>query len=167
MIAPLITRITNNPMVLFYAVGVAFLAGLVCGAVPAWKYQGARLDAVRAEYKGFVNTTRIIGEQAAKEVEKKKAADKLAKEQSDAEYASLLDTSHSLSEQLRKSRAGRRYVPPATAPSKNPDRACFNRAGLESTMGFIDAEGSRIVGEGNDSRLKLDISKRWAQHLPQ
>ena len=36
MIGALASRIANNPIVLIYVAGAAFVAGLACGALPAW-----------------------------------------------------------------------------------------------------------------------------------
>lgn len=43
MITRLVSAITNNPMVLVYIAGIAFVLGLGCGAYPAWMINGWRL----------------------------------------------------------------------------------------------------------------------------
>ena len=62
----LVGMITGNPATLLYLVAAAFVIGLSSGAGGAWWVQGLRLDAVQAEYDGFVATTKAQGEAAKK-----------------------------------------------------------------------------------------------------
>lgn len=81
----LVGRVTGNPMLLVWIAIGAFVAGVVTGGGAAWKVQGWRLDAVKAEFKGFVDTTRALGKAAA--TEKKRIEDahiKTTKEIKDA-----------------------------------------------------------------------------------
>lgn len=150
-------------MLIAYIAGIAFVAGIAVGAVPAWKYQQARLDAVQAKYDGFVATTKVIGEQAAKDAKKVEAADKLKKEKSDAEFKVVSAANVALARKLREARSHSNYLPPAAATSSSPERACFQRTELESAIGRLDTGVSGIAEKGDAARIGLDTAKGWAQ----
>ncbi|MFA6213530.1 MAG: hypothetical protein WC714_29100 [Candidatus Obscuribacterales bacterium] len=159
----LLAIITNNPMVLIYIAALCFAAGLASGAIPAWRYQGALKDAVQARYDSFVAQTKTIGEQAAASAKAKAEADKREKERFDEQYKNDLADAAAVSQRLLDARANRGYLPTASATTRQPDRACFSRSGLESAMGYLDERGSDIAKQGNAFRLSLEIDKRWAQ----
>jgi hypothetical protein len=157
----LLSRITNNSVVLAYVAMACFVAGVASGAAPAWKYQGARLEAVQARYDSFVAQTKLIGEQAEKEAAARIAADKLNKEKSDAEYTKLSAANADLAKRLHNARSHIGYLPPARAASSHPDRACLARAEFESAIRRLDDGVSGLIAEGDAARIGLDVAKEW------
>ena len=141
-----------------------FIIGLGIGAVPVWVFQGARLDAVQARFDGFVETTRVIGEQAAKEAKAKELADKRLKEKSDAKYSELEAANLTLSKRLRERTSSRvSYLPPTAPTASNPDRACFRRNELDAAIRTLDAGILGVAESGEHSRNGLNVAKEWAQ----
>ena len=147
----------------YAAIGAAVV---IAGLGLALKVQTSRLDAVRAEYAGFVAQTKAIGEAAEKAAKLKEAEDKKRKETVDADLnrarrdlAGLADAYRSLREQ--RARSG--FLPAAAPGAGSVTRACFDRAELERTLGEIDAVGSGIAQEGDQARIGLDAAKRWAR----
>jgi len=145
---------------------IIFIIGLGIGAAPAWFYQGARIDAVQAKYDLFVEQVKSIGELAEADAKHADAINNKRKEKTDAELKKIAADNAGLAKRLRDARARGGYLPGAAAGASHPDRICFDRAGLESTMGFIDAGGAGIAEKGNAARLGLDGVKRWAQDAP-
>lgn len=147
----------------YAAIGAAVV---IAGLGLALKVQTSRLDAVRAEYAGFVAQTKAIGEAAEKAARLKESEDRKRKESADADLtrarrdlAGLADAYRSLREQ--RARSG--FVPAAAPGAASPDRACFDRAELERTMERIDAVGAGIAQEGDQARIGLDAAKWWAR----
>ena len=142
-------------------------AGLViAGLGIALKVQTSRLDAVKAEYAGFVAQVKAIGEAAEKAAKLKEVEDKKRKETADAqltrsrmELAALGDAYRSLREQ--RARSG--FLSPAAPGASSPARVCFDRAELERTLERIDAVGAGIAAEGDQARIGLDSVKAWAR----
>lgn len=159
----IIGKITGNPMVLAYVAAACFAAGIAAGSIPAWKYQGALKDTVQANYDSFVGQTKAEGIAAKKLAEAKEAQDKLDKERYDEQNKNELADAAAVSQLLLNARASRGYLPAAGPATSKSNRACFDRARLESAMGRLDEGGSGIARKGNDFRLSLEIDKRWAQ----
>ena len=154
---------TKNPMVVLWVMLAAFIAGGVSGGGAAWTVQGWRLDAVQAKFDGFVATVKAQGEaaQTLKAAQEKK--DKLNKEQTDADTTRTLDTLRADVKRLRnESRARGNFVPSTAYTAGSPDRACFDRAGLESAIRVLDSEVSGLVEQGSEAVVKLNAAKTWA-----
>lgn len=142
-------------------------AVVIAGLGVALKVQTSRLDAVKAEYAGFVAQVEALGEAAKKAAKLKEAEDKKRKEIADAqltrsriELAALGDAYRSLREQ--RARSG--FLSTAAPSSADPGRACLDRAELERTLERIDAVGSGIAQEGDQARIGLDSAKEWARN---
>jgi hypothetical protein len=159
----LLGKITSNPAVLFYVAGICFVAGLVAGAVPAWKYQGALKDAAKADYASFVVQTKAEGAAAQKIAAAKEAQDKLDKERFDAQYTNDLADAAAVSQRLLDARTRSGYLPKARAAASHPDRACFNRLQLGEAIRDLDAGVQGIVDQGDRARIGLDTAKAWVQ----
>ena len=141
-----------------------FAAGCVAGAVPAWKYQGARLEAEKAHYAMFVAQTKAEGEAAQKAAKAREVADQQRKEEADHENSDALATLAGTIGRLRHANdAARRIVPAAPAASRRPDLACFDRIELERALGNFLAEARGLVDQGSTCTVNLDTAKIWAQ----
>jgi hypothetical protein len=159
------SRVTGNPMLLLWIALGAFAAGVVSGGGVAWTVQGWRLDAVQAKFDGFVASTKAQGEaaQTLKAAQEKK--DKLNKEQTDAETKRTLTTLRADVKRMRDARARSGFVPSTASAAGSPDRACFDRAQLESAIRVLDSEVSGLVEQGSEAVTKLDFAKAWALRM--
>ena len=150
--------IVGNP----WALAALFALGLASGAGGAWWVQGLRLDAVQAEYDGFVATTKAQGEAAKKLADAKAAEDKRNKESSDHEYQTTIASLRADVKRMRDARAGSRFVPAAPAGSRRVDLACFDRAELERTIRDFDTAIQGLVDQGSADAVGLNVARRWA-----
>ena len=156
----LLGKVIGNPLLIVWIAIGAFVAG----GVGAWKVQGWRLDAVKAEYQSFVAQTKTLGEAAQKAADVTKAADKSRKEQADVENKRTLDSLRADVKRLRLARAGSHFLPAAAPDARSPQTACFARGELESALQRFDTGASEIVGVGDEARVNLDTAKVWAAH---
>lgn len=147
----------------YAAIGAAVV---IAGLGIALKVQTSRLEAVKAEYAGFVAQVNAVGEAAEKAAKLKEAEDRKRKEDADAqltrsrrELAALGDAYRSLRD--ARSRSG--FLSPAAPGAADPGRACLDRAELERTLERIDAVGAGIAQEGDQARIGLDSVKAWAR----
>jgi hypothetical protein len=150
--------IVGNP----WALAALFALGLAFGGSAAWWVQGLRLDAVQAEYDGFVATTKAEGEAAKKLADATAAEDKRKKESSDHEYQTTIASLRADVKRMRDARAGSRFVPAAPAGSRRVDLACFDRAELERTIRDFDSAIQGLVDQGSADAVGLNVARRWA-----
>lgn len=158
----LVGLITGNPGLLLWLVIAAFVIGLGSGGSAAWWVQGLRLDAVQAEYDGFVATTKAQGEAAKKLADATAAEDKRKKESSDHEYQTTIASLRADVKRMRDARAGSRFVPAAPAGSRRVDLACFDRAELERTIRDFDSAIQGLVDQGSADAVGLNVARSWA-----
>lgn len=158
----LVGHIIGNPGLLLWLVIAAFVIGLGSGGSAAWWVQGLRLDAVQAEYDGFVATTKAEGEAAKKLADATAAEDKRKKESSDHEYQTTIASLRADVKRMRDARAGSRFVPAAPAGSRRVDLACFDRAELERTIRDFDSAIQGLVDQGSADAVGLNVARRWA-----
>lgn len=142
---------------------IIFILGLALGAVPAWMFQGARLDASVARYNLFVEQVKSAGELA--EIEAKRIEDehKQLKKESDRENKLALDTLRSDIKRLRSDRPSGGFVPPAAPGSSRPDLACYDRTELVGATGKLIDGVRGLVDEGSTATVNLNTAKQWAQ----
>ena len=150
--------IVGNP----WALAALFALGLASGGSGAWWVQGLRLDAVQAEYDGFVATTKAQGEAAKKLAEAAAAEDKRKKESSDHEYQTTIASLRADVKRMRDARSGSRFVPAAPAGSRRVDLACFDRAELERTIRDFDTAIQGLVDQGSADAVGLNVARSWA-----
>lgn len=145
------------------AVLAALILGLLLGFSAAWKWQSSRVDAITAEYKGFIEAAQALGDAAQKEAAEREARDKVNKTKADNENKLTLDTLRADIKRLRNARASSNYLPSAAPGASHPELACFDRAELESAVQRFDDEVTAIVSEGDEARVNLDTARQWAQ----
>ena len=150
--------IVGNP----WALATLFALGLAFGGYGAWWVQGLRLDAVQAEYDGFVAATKAQGEAAKKLADATAAEDKRKKESSDHEYQTTIASLRADVKRMRDDRARSRFVPAAPASSRNPGIACFDRAELERTIRDFDTAIQGLVDQGSADAVGLNVARGWA-----
>ena len=158
----LVGMITGNPATLLYLVAAAFIIGLGSGGSAAWWIQGLRLDAVQAEYDGFVATTKAQGEAAKKLADATAAEDKRKKESSDHDYQTTIAGLNADIKRMRDDRARSRFVPAAPAGSRSVGLACFDRADLERTLQQFDEAVTGLIAEGDADAVGLNVARSWA-----
>lgn len=161
----LVGLITANPAVLLWLALGAFMVGLSSGGAGAWWIQGLRLDAVQAEYDGFVATTRAEGEVAKKLAAAAAAEDKQKKEHSDHEYQTTIASLAADIKRLRDARSGSRFVPAPPAGSRRVELACFDRAELERALRDFDTAIQGLVDEGSADSVGLNVARSWAANI--
>lgn len=153
--------IVGNP----WALVALFALGLSSGAGGAWWVQGLRLDAVKAEYAGFVATTKAQGEAAKKLADATAAEDKRKKESSDHEYQTTIAGLNADIKRMRDDRARSRFVPAAPAGSRSVGLACFDRADLERTLQQFDEAVTGLIAEGDADAVGLNVARSWASGI--
>ena len=153
-----------NPLKLRLLIVLLASIGLV-GAGAAWKVQGWRLAAVKAEYAGFVATVKAQGEAAEKLAKATAAADKQNKERVDREYQTTITSLAADVKRLRDARTRAGYVPATPAGSRSPDLACFDRAELEQALRRFDEGVTGLIGEGDTTALGLNAARSWANGI--
>lgn len=158
----LVTLITGNPTLLLWLALGSFALGLASGAGGAWTVQGLRLDAVKAEFDGFVTTTKAQGEIAENLAKAKEAEHKREKEIADHEYQTTIASLRADVKRMRDARAGSRFVPAAPAGSRRVDLACFDRAELERTLRDFDSAIQGLVDQGSADAVGLNVARSWA-----
>lgn len=153
--------IVGNP----WALVALFALGLSSGAGGAWWVQGLRLDTVKAEYAGFVATTKAEGDAAKKLADAKAAEDKRNKESSDHEYQTTIASLRADVKRMRDDRAGSRFVPAAPAGSRSVGLARFDRAELEQALQRFDDGISGLIAEGDAGAVGLNVARGWAASI--
>ena len=143
-----------------YIVLAALLA--FAGMGIALKLQSSRLASCKAEFVAFQADVRAKGEAAIAEAKRIDAENKAKKEKIDRENRKLRADNVRIAGELRQYRASRSYVPEAAPGARNPDRASFDRAELESAIQRLDAGVSGIVAEGDAARIDLNAAREWA-----
>jgi phospholipase/lecithinase/hemolysin len=111
----------------------------------------------------FEAATVALGEAAKQRAEQIAAADKLRKENADAENNRTITSLRADVKRLRDERSRSSYVPAAPAGSRSPEIACFNRADLERAIQQLDDRVSAMVARCDEGTVNLDTAKRWAQ----
>ena len=137
------------------------VAALVAASVGFGYVKGAHHEALKAAR--FEAATEALGKAAQTAKATKEKQDKLNKEQTDAETKRSLDRLRADNQRLRDARARIRFVPETASAAGSPDRACFNRPGLESAIRVFTQEVSGIVEQCGETVIKLDAAKAWAQ----
>ena len=161
----LVGMVVGNPALLLWIAGIAFVVGLSSGAGGAWWLQGLRLGAVKAEYAGFVATTKAEGEAATKLAEATAAEDKRKKESSDHDYQTTIAGLNADIKRMRDDRARSRFVPAAPAGSRSVGLACFDRADLERTLQQFDEAVTGLIAEGDADAVGLNVARSWASGI--
>ena len=139
------------------------IAGVVLVLGLAVWVQTARLDAVKAEYAGFVAKTEAIGlaQEAAAKI--KDAENRTRMEKANAENAKTRNALTIALNGLRHDRPGRSYVPAAPAGAKRPELACYSRPEFVGAVGSLVEAVRGIADEGSAATIDLNTAKAWAQ----
>ena len=142
----------------------AILAGvLILGLGVSLKIQSARLESCKEEHAVFVAQVKAAGEEQERKAKAQAAADQKRKETADRENETSRTRIATLSRQLRDERAGRSYLPPAPAGSRNPSVACYGRGSLDEKIQRTDAGITDILTILGADAVGLNTAKAWAQ----
>jgi hypothetical protein len=142
---------------------VAALVG--CGAFLMHRHDQVAYDALQSEYAGFKGQVAATGIDAQKAATLQAQTDQKRKDTADADLKAARAAAATNLDgwvRLAKARSSGGYLPPAAPASASPDTACFRRGELESVLGDIDAEGTRIAGKGDSRAVDLGVAQRWA-----
>lgn len=158
----LLGAVTSNPMLILWIALGAFAFGVLSGGGTAWKIQGWRLDAVQSKFDGFVATTKAFGEAAQVASDKTKAEDKRRQEKANHEKDTTIAKLLADNKRMHIARSSSNFLPPASAVTLRPDRACFDRAKLEQSIRELDLGLQGITEKCDIARVTLDSAKKWA-----
>ena len=137
------------------------VAALVAASMGFGYVKGAHHESLKAAR--FEAATEALGKAAQTAKAAKEKQDKLNKEQTDAETKRSLDRLRADNQRLRNERARIHFVPDTASAAGSPDRACFNRPGLESAIRVFTEDIQGIVEQCGETVIKLDAAKAWAQ----
>jgi len=90
----LLKLIAGNPLVLLYAAAAIAIGAAGAAGYAAWTVQGWRLDAVKAEYKGFKDTTEALGKIAKRDADAVLARQKRTITQTRSKYETDMAAVH-------------------------------------------------------------------------
>lgn len=144
---------------------IILLIGIALGAIPAWVFQGSRLDAQVAKYDLFVAQVKSAGELAEAEFKRIKTEHKQLKEKSDAENKLTIDTLRADIKRLRNASSGGGGLSSPTPTAESPDRTCFDPTKLSAALRVLDEGFLGIVETGSEAVINLDTAKAWAQQV--
>lgn len=153
-----------------FITGVALYAAIgavaVMGAMGiALKIKSSQLDACRAEYTAFRTETKRLGEAQDKANREKESRDRKEKETTDARHKATVAGLNRELERVRDLHARSSLTPQASATTRRPDLACFDRAEFARALSVFEGEVEAIVGEGAARAIELDLAKEWAQRV--
>jgi hypothetical protein len=135
-----------------------------CGLTVAFGgLQTHRLKAEKREHAEFRAQVKAVGEAQEKRTQETIARNQKAKESADAQVKRLTAANKSLADSLLNARSSSGYLPRPAPGSASPDRACFDRAELESAIAQLDAGLSGIAGKGDEARIAIDGLRDWAK----
>lgn len=145
---------------IIYAVVAIALIGAAAGFYGKIHHDGYEQGSAEVQTKWDAANRKAEGEARAKE-----AADKLAKEKTDAEHKAAVDRLNASIAKLRADADRRRaaFLPAAPAATASSDTACFDRPQYLGAYGSL-VEGLRgLANEGSQAVTDLDSAKKWAQ----
>jgi len=106
--------------------------------------------------------TKTLADRQAEDNAKKVLRDIRAKERSDENFQRTITRFRADVKRLRD--RSPEYLPPASPTTGSPERACFDRAELNTAFRFLRDGVLRITEEGMEAVIKLDEAKTWAQN---
>ena len=148
------------PVFLYKWIGIGVVM-LVLG-LAVW-VQTERLDAVKAEYAGFVAKAEAIGREQEAAAKIKDAENKAKQEKANAENARTKSALTIALNSVRNTRPSGSFVPAAASGAVRPDLACYDRAEYSGATGRL-VEGLRgLADESTAATIDLNTAKTWAQ----
>ena len=148
------------PVFLYKWIGIGVVM-LVLG-LAVW-VQTERLDAVKAEYAGFVAKAEAIGREQEAAAKIKDAENKAKQEKANAENARTKSALTIALNSVRNTRPSGSFVPAAAPGAVRPDLACYDRAEYSGATGRL-VEGLRgLADESTAATIDLNTAKTWAQ----
>ena len=146
-----------------------FALGLIAGSLitgtGSWYVQGLRIDKLKSEHEIFIQKTKSVGEIVQAKSDTITVTQEKAKEVADVDYKETIKRLNADNKRLRNERARASYTPAATANSRSPDLACFDRTELEQAFRFLDSGISELAQEGDQNTTRLVSGMKWAQSL--
>lgn len=126
--------------------------------------QKAETVKVQTAFDKFKADTAAAGNVAKAKADAQTLADKLAKDQADAEHARTVAALTLTIDGLRKQRPAGSFVPAAPAGTSRPDLICFDRAAYSAADGEFTSGARGLADEGTAATIDIDTAKRWAQN---
>lgn len=147
--------------------GIFSLSLMAFGAFKMHAHDKVAYEHLRQEYANFHADVTAKGKAAQTLADRKTAADKVNKEESDHAHTQALAALNTRITILRqRTDNSRNIVPSAAADSRNPEDITFDRAILEreirGSITTLRAESRPIVDEGSKAVIDIDSVKPWA-----
>ena len=148
-------------------VGILLAISVAGNALLSKLYVGAKQDvaAITQKHNSFVAQVKVEGERSEAEAKARTAAEKLSKEQADAENKKSAAANAASIAELRHQRdsARRAFLSSSPPGSVCPDgQACFLKADFERAYGKLVADLRGIADQGTAVTIDLDTAKKWA-----
>ena len=144
---------------------IAMVTSVFMGAAGAWYLQGLRIDKLKADHSLEIQKIKNMGEIVQSKSDTITVTQEKAKEVADVDYKETINRLNADNKRLRNQRSSTNYTPAATANSRSPDLACFDRTELEQAFRFLDAGISELTQEGDTNALRLSVGMKWASDL--
>ena len=144
---------------------IAMVTSVFMGAAGAWYLQGLRIDKLKADHSLEIQKIKNMGEIVQSKSDTITVTQEKAKEVADVDYKETIKRLNADNKRLRNERSRTSYTPAATANSRSPDLACFDRTELEQAFRFLDAGISELAQEGDTNALRLSVGMKWASDL--
>ena len=133
--------------------GVAIVMLLMLAAIHYYK---SRYEVVEAQFESFKDKTAALGEQAK--------AHKIEQETANAtKIQSALSERDAALKRLSSFNASRSLLPGAAAGSKDPDRICFERKGIDAAIQRFRVGVQGLIVEGDKAIID---DKAWLASWP-
>lgn len=160
MINLLLGRVMGNPMLIVWSALGAFVAGAITGGGAAWTVQGWRIDAVKAEFKGFKAQVEVLGKAAQAEKQRTETAHaKTTKEIKDAIPKQIA---------AARSYAVRNYIAslPITSGGSGVSPAANGAAGIDAAgKESVAACRPEFIEDAAQDAATLTAWQEWARQV--
>ena len=150
------------PIWAYAAIGAAVV---IAGLGIAVKVQTSRLEAVKAEYAGFVAQVKAAGDAQNAKAAAEDKANKERKEKADAENKRLRSDLAGLYDAYKRLRdsPSRRTFSEAGGTAASPARACLDAAAANRALQAFDAGVAGLLEEGDRAIVDVNTARRWAK----
>lgn len=138
------------------------LIGVISGALPMYKWESYKLKLLKAEYYGFTEKTKLLGQVAEQQTKQKEAEFFANKEKADNAYKNALAALAADNERMRLKDSHRSFLPAPAASARSDNGICFDRTKLESAIQRFDGGAQKVIARGDVALIKLKVTQEWA-----
>lgn len=125
-------------------------------------YYHSEYAVVQADYQGFKNTTKALGEKAIAENDATAAKSKLETQYVQTKLDAALADNKRLQSIASAARTSRGYLPTLPAGSANAGKpTCFDRPKLDAALSSFGTAVAGLIGEGTNAVILRDGWHQW------